>query len=295
MQKNQNSKYKILILGCNGLIGNTFFRYFSSKLNYKVYGTVRKKKSIQLFKKNLQRNIIKFNSYKNNLKLKKLLCYRHYDVVINCIGVTKRKKHMSIETIFINSVLPYNILYLKKIQTKLVQLSTDCVFSGFKGNYVENYIADAKDLYGITKVLGEVQSKNSISIRTAVIGHEISSPKVGLMEWFLTKRKICGFNKAYFSGLTVLQLAKILEKTNFFYNLNGIYHLSSKKISKYDLLNKIKKIYKKKIIITKSNQFKIDRSLNSNKIKKKFKINIPSWKQMIEETFNFEKNEKEYN
>ena len=295
MQKNQNSKYKILILGCNGLAGNTFFRYFSIKHNYKVYGTVREKKSIKLFKKNLQKNIIKFNSYKNNTLLKKLLHHRNYNVIINCIGVTKKKKYFSKEIIFINSKLPYNILNLKKKDTKLIHLSTDCVFSGSKGNYKENNFTDAKDLYGVTKVLGEVQTKNSISIRTSIIGHEISLPKVGLLEWFLKKRTIYGFNKAYFSGLTVLQFSKILENTNFFYNLSGIYHLSSKKISKYDLLNKIKKIYKKKTIITKSNSFKIDRSLNSNKIKNKIKINIPSWRQMIEETYNFEKNESKYN
>tara|TARA_Y100000389_G_C17467900_1_gene527400 strand:- start:4121 stop:5002 length:882 start_codon:yes stop_codon:yes gene_type:complete len=291
MQKSQDLKFNLLILGCNGLAGNTFYRYFSRNSNFNVFGTVRKKKYINLFDKKIRKNIMLFNSFSRDDKLRQLLTSKNYNYIINCVGITKKKKVDYKLINFINAVLPFKISKLKNYKTKLVHLSTDCVFNGSKGNYIETDVSDAEDIYGITKILGEVQSRNTITIRTSIIGHEITLPKLGLMEWFFNMKKVKGFFKAYFSGITVLQFAKILEKTNFFKGYTGIRHISSKKISKYDLLNIIKTIYKKKIIVNKSSNLIIDRSLNSTKFKRLLKLKIPNWSDMIKETYEFEMNE----
>ena len=153
--------------------------------------------------------------------------------------------------------------FLKINNIRLIHFSTDCVLGGKKGNYEITDKPDPLDFYGESKLKGEVLDKNCLTIRTSIIGHEIDS-KTGLLEWFLTQKRSClGFKNAYFSGLTTYEIYKFLNKIINSKNFR-IFHLSSRKISKYDLLNKIKKTYAIFTLIKKDMSFNIDRSLSKN-------------------------------
>ena len=249
---------KILILGSTGILGKTLFFYLKSKnVNFSC---ISRKKKNSLYLKN----------FRNISKLKKMISDERPTHLVNCLGVTKFSNSYNLkkQTIYINALFPKKLAklcYQKKIY--LIHISTDCVFSGKKGNYSEASKKDAKDLYGKTKSIGEVKNKYCSTIRTSFIGPETKTKK-SLLNWFLSaKKKVNGFDKAFFSGITSLELCKIIY--NFFIlknkHFNKILNIGGNKISKFLLLSKINKIFKKKIIIEKSSYFKIDRSLNSLK------------------------------
>ena len=174
-------------------------------------------------------------------------------------------------------------MFPKKIY--FIHISTDCVFSGKKGNYTEKSKKDAKDLYGKSKAMGEVKNKYCSTIRTSFIGPETMTRK-SLLNWFLSrKKKVNGYENAFFSGLTSLELSRIIY--NFFIlknkHFNKILNIGGNKISKFLLLLKISKIFKKKIIIEKSSYFKIDRSLNSLKFQRSSGYKIQNWNKMLAE------------
>ena len=210
------------------------------------------------------------------------------DYVINCIGWIKQKKIDKKNAYNVNSQFPLFLSQLALVLNfKLIHISTDCVFSGLKGNYLDNDHKDAKDLYGLSKNLGEIKNDNTCTLRTSIIGPEIGLNKFGLLEWFLSQKvKIQGYDKVIFSGLTTLELSKLISRCLFKKALyNQILNVSSKPISKYNLLKNIKKIFKKDIIIERSNKIKLNRSLNSKKFKKITGYKCPSWKKMINEMY----------
>jgi dTDP-4-dehydrorhamnose reductase len=287
---------RIYILGISGMLGHKIFEEFSDKTNYNVRGSVQKSipSKLKIYQKKIDINV----SAQNLERINFLLQSFKPDYIINCIGYIKH--HITKQTnlrdvYYLNSFFPYKIYEISNsISAKFIHFSTDCVYDGAKGNYKEIDLPNAVDAYGISKFLGESFREKFITVRTSIIGHELSS-KIGLLEWFLNKKKSCiGYSKTYFSGLTTLEifnfLHKLIKKNS---NIKGLVHLSSKKISKYNLLTKIKKIYKKKINIVKNINFKSDRSLNSSYIKKKLSYKVPSWNQMIKRMYlNYLKNEK---
>ena len=161
-------------------------------------------------------------------------------------------------------------------------MSSDCVFSGEKGFYSERDIPDPVDIYGKSKLLGELDFQNSITIRKSVIGHEYNSNN-GLLEWFLKQEgKVKGYKKAIFSGITVLELAKIIDMYIIPNpNLRGLFHVSGQSISKYNLLKIIASEYKKIIDIIPNEEVKIDRSLNSTKFNKITGYQSKPWPKLI--------------
>ena len=173
-------------------------------------------------------------------------------------------------------------------KVKLIHFSTDCVFLGLKGNYKETDLADTQDIYGRSKLLGELTYPNTLTLRTSIIGHELKT-KYSLLNWFLDQNKpVKGYKNAIFSGLTALEIAKILDK--FIIpkkNLEGVYHLSGKVISKYDLLSLIKIVYKKNIKINITRNVKINRSLNSKPIQKITGYKPRSWTKIVKEMYEF--------
>lgn len=266
------------------MLGFTLFNYLNSKKNLKVFGTIRKKVSKQ---KNIFTNI----DVKNFKLLKKKISEISPNLIINCIGIVKSEvKNISKnQVIKINSELPnYLNKVSKKLNFKLVHISTDCVFSGKNKINSEKSVAKPLDLYGKSKLAGEFKSDTNIVIRTSIIGHEIEY-KRGLLEWFLKQEGlIFGFSKAFFSGLTTLELSKIIfEKIMFNKELSGTYHISGKKINKYNLLKKIKKIYNKKINIKKENKFSINRSLDSTRFTLQTGYVKKNWDIMILENKRF--------
>lgn len=274
------SKKKILILGSAGMLGYQLYNLLKKK-NYEVKGVCRKSKSTSYkfirSKKFANIDLQNFNH------LEKYVEYFSPDFVINCAGIIKQKynKNEKNKIFLINSSLPNFLGILsKKYSFKFIHISTDCVFDGKKGNYTEKEIPNSLDDYGFSKSLGEVNLQNCITLRTSIIGHELSQ-KNGLLEWFLNQKKVSGFKNAFFSGLTTLELSKIINKLLKVKFKYGIYNVASKKINKYELLMLINKIYDKGIKIVPSTKLKIDRSLIGQKFKNVYKIEINSWEKMI--------------
>lgn len=265
------------------MIGNQLYEYFI-KSRLVTFGTIRnvkKKKS----------NIFYYDPEKNFNGIQTLIKKTRPHVVINTIGITKHNKDINNfkRTIYINSIFPHKLAQIiTKKNLKLIHLSTDCVFNGEKGNYSEIDIPDSNDLYGISKSLGEIKYKNCLTIRTSFIGFE-NKNKNGFLEWILNNKNktISGFSKAFYNGLTTLEISKIILKIiNLKMPIYGLIHLSSKKISKYNLILLIIKKFKLKIKVIKNKNFYCDRTLNSKLIKKKLKFSVPSWEKMIDEMSN---------
>jgi dTDP-4-dehydrorhamnose reductase len=280
---------RVYILGITGMLGSELFLRFSDISKYDVRGSTREKhiKIFKKFNKNIDYNVSAYdlNKIKKNIKKFKP------DYVINCIGFVKqkiKKKTKLSQVLYINNYFPKKIFQITKtLNIKLLHFSTDCVFDGKKGNYTEKSITNAKDLYGFSKYLGELNDKGAVTLRTSIIGHELSS-KHGLLEWFLSQKKTCnGYTNSFFSGLTTYEIFNFLH--NYIFNnkkhFHGLYNLSSRRISKYNLLKKISQIYKKDILIKKYATPKIDRTLNSSLIKRKLSYICPSWKKMLLEMY----------
>ncbi len=280
-------KKKILILGANGMLGHVLFNNFSKNNNYITKGTLRNKKYKKYFKEKYRKNLTTNLDITDISKLKKMIDSFKPDILINCIGIIKQKKKINYENMIkINSLLPRKLCEITALyKTKLILISTDCVFLGLKGNYKETDLTDAKDIYGISKILGEYTNKNSLVLRTSIIGHELDS-RNGLLEWFLAQKKyVNGYKNVYFSGVTTLELFKILNKYIIKSNLSGIYHIGSRKINKFDLLKIISKIYNKNIDIRPAYNEKLNRSLNFKKFKLQTGYINNKWIDMIKDMY----------
>jgi dTDP-4-dehydrorhamnose reductase len=210
------------------------------------------------------------------------------DVVINCIGVVKQSEAAKdpLISVAVNSLFPHQIAQIcGRTMSRLIHISTDCVFSGREGNYTESENSDAEDLYGRSKYLGEVSGDGLMTIRTSLIGRELRGSH-GLIEWFLSQvgKTVPGYQKAIFSGLTTSAIAKLmLQIIQEHPDLSGVWHLASEPISKHDLLALVKAIFNLDIEITPDNAVVVDRSLNAERLKKATGIVSPSWQTMIEE------------
>lgn len=275
---------KIMIIGITGMLGSTLLRRLVLEKNFDIYGTSRKPSPIEIHK-HLKYNHIAEIDVLDEAKLFNLITEIQPDIIINCAGIIKQLDHLNdpLEILPINSLFPHKLnKYCISSNIKLIHISTDCVFSGKKGNYTESDISDAEDLYGKSKFIGELNNKTSLTIRTSIIGHE-NVTKLSLLEWFLSQEdQIEGYRKAIFSGLTTLELSNVItEIIKNHTNLVGLYNVASEPVSKYDLLNLIAEIYSKEIKITPVDNPEIDRSLNPKKFIDETGIRILSWHNMI--------------
>jgi dTDP-4-dehydrorhamnose reductase len=282
---------KILILGVSGMLGSTIFKYFSMKPELEVFGTARSEKIKKYFPCNLRNKIIFDVDVENAAKLEALFFRIKPEIVINCIGVIKQLdiSNNPLVAIPINALLPHRINKICNIMgSRLIHFSTDCIFSGNKGHYVESDFPDAIDLYGRSKLLGEVNSNNAITLRTSIVGHGIDK-KIGLIDWFLSqKTNVLGYRQAIFSGLPAVEIARIIF--NFVMpmpNLHGVYHLASLPISKYELLKLVAIEYDKKIKLIDDETVKINRVLNAKKFNDLTGYIPPSWKDLVKEMHDF--------
>jgi len=282
---------KILVLGSSGMLGTALTRTFS-QVNYcDVIGTVRSDKSVENLSKLKKVQIISDIDCEDDKKIFQLFELIKPDVVINCVGLIKQLVDVKdpLKTTLLNSVLPHKLSHLCKIiGARFIHISTDCVFSGQKGLYTEKDYPDAKDLYGRSKLMGEVDYPNAITLRTSIIGHEFNSSN-SLINWFLSQNEVInGFKKAIFSGLPAIEMAQIIENYVLpFPKLTGLFHVSVDPISKYDLLTMVKKIYKKKIVIVPDNTLMIDRSLNSDNFRAATGFTPKSWPEMIKSMYKY--------
>ena len=267
------------------MLGSAIFNILNENQNLKVLGTVRSNRSKKFFKSEIEKNLIKVGDIIKLKNLIKVFKQVKPKVVINCISLQKQllKKQDPLIMIPTYSVLPHQLSKLcKKFRARLIQISTDGVFSGKKGKYRENDLKDSDNIYGISKHLGELTEEHTMTIRTSIIGHEINS-KNGLVEWFLSQKNRCEcFSNAIFSGFPTNVLAEIIRDFIIPNNkLQGVYHIASKPISKCELLTLISKEYNINIKLKKNNKIKINRSLNSDRFKAVTGYVSPKWKDLI--------------
>ena len=282
---------KILVLGVTGMLGGAVFRYLSRYSEYKVYGTTRRSNEFDGIDEEFTGQLIYGIDAENQDSLEQLFLKIRPNTVINCIGVIKQLDSSEDPLIVlpINSVLPHRLAKLSEIiDARFLHVSTDCVFSGDKGNYNETDFADARDLYGRSKFLGEVNHHHCITLRTSIIGHEISK-NISLVDWFLSQTEpVHGYKNAIFSGLPAVEIARIIMQYILpFPNLSGVYHLAASPISKYDLLCLIANEYKKNIKIIPNDIVKIDRSLNASKFQSETGYRPPEWVDLIKKMHDF--------
>lgn len=209
------------------------------------------------------------------------------DVVINAVGVIKQRPTATdrVMTLEINALFPHRVATLcQAAGARLIHLSTDCVFSGRKGNYVETDTPDAKDVYGMTKLLGEVVEPRSLTLRTSIIGPELDR-KASLIEWFLgSQQTIKGFCRAIYSGFTTTEMARIIEGVIKNHSgLSGLYHVASEPISKYDLLVRLNELLDLNKQINPDTEFFCDRSLRADRFRDETGYCPPTWDSMLKE------------
>lgn len=206
--------------------------------------------------------------------------------VINCIGIIKQIEAARdpVTSISINSLFPHKLHQLCAMHgARLIHMSTDCVFSGSTGLYTEDDNPDPTDLYGRSKLLGELQGDNCLTIRTSIIGRELDGAH-GLVEWFLSQSgpTVPGFTNAIFSGLPTVVLANIIAHLiRDFPELHGLYHVSASPISKFDLLRLLAKAFDKDLTVEPFAGVRIDRSLNSDRFRKLTGYCPEPWPQLV--------------
>jgi dTDP-4-dehydrorhamnose reductase len=269
---------KIIVMGASGMLGHLL--YSELKKNHETWGTVRDKK--------WHPDLLDGYDVYDLEKIEKLISLKKPDYVINCIGIIKQLKASEdkIISLEVNSLWPHKLAAICERQnSKMIHFSTDCVFAGTKGNYLDSDFADARDTYGLTKYMGEVDYPHTLTLRTSIIGHELNS-KLSLVDWFLSQQNECkGFSKAIFSGFPTIVMARFLENYIFNNFISGIYNFSSEPINKFELLQLVAREYKKNIKINPSEELIIDRSLNSDKLRKMTGFTPQAWPVMIEEMY----------
>lgn len=276
---------RVLVLGATGMLGNAVFRLFAQSPEYEVFGSVRSPGAVRLLPNHLHPNVIAGVDVENIDSLTRLFAVVHPDVVINCIGLVKQLAEADdpLVAIPINALLPHRLARLCAVAAaRLIHMSTDCVFAGTRGMYTEADPADATDLYGRSKFMGEVDYPNAITLRTSIIGHELQGAR-SLVGWFLAQEgSVKGFKRAIFSGLPTVEMAKLIRDYVIPHpELHGLYHVSAKSINKFDLLTLVAQVYGKSVAIVPDEQFAIDRSLNSHRFQLATGYIAPEWPELI--------------
>lgn len=276
---------RILILGATGMLGSSLFRAFSSDNRYVTFGTIRAAGHARLFQPCLRSALIPDVQVEGEAGLIKAMGQARPHVVINCIGIIKQlpgaNDHLA--SLAINASLPHRLArYCELAGARLIHFSTDCVFSGKLGGYREDDFADAYDVYGRTKLLGEVAYDHALTLRTSIIGHELSSAR-SLIDWFLSQKgRANGFSRAVFSGLPTIEIARVLK--HHVLNdpkLSGLYHLAVDPINKYDLLHLVTQTYGADIELAPDDSLVIDRSLNSGRFRLATGYAPPKWPELV--------------
>ncbi len=276
----------VLVLGVSGMLGSAVFRCFLSSTGYTTFGSMRSPTTLPLLPKHLRSRVFTGLDVENSDSLLELFSKVRPNVVINCVGLVKQLAEINdpLLTLPINAMLPHRLARLcDLVGARLVHVSTDCVFSGVKGHYAESDMPDAQDLYGRSKLLGEVDYANAVTLRTSIIGHELNGAQ-GLVEWFLAQHnRVKGYRKAIFSGLPTVELARTIRDHVLTQpHLRGVYHVSAAPINKFDLLVLVAQVYGKKIEIVPDDQVSLDRSLDSSRFRAETNYEPDDWPLMIE-------------
>ena len=275
----------ILVLGSIGMAGHLITLYFKEQgYNVTAY-------SMQPFPycNNIIGNALETENFKN------MLLERDYDVVINCIGILNQvaDENQSL-AVYLNSYLPHLVAdTLKDKKTKLIHMSTDCVFAGNSGPYFEDSLRDGKTFYDRSKALGEVEDNKNLTFRNSIIGPDMNENGIGLFNWFMKQRgEVNGFTGAMWTGVTTLTLAKAMEQA-IKEDLCGLYNLvNNTSISKYDLLCLFNKYFRNnELKINKSESLNLDKSLRRKR--NDFSFVVPTYEEMVSEMSDWVNNHKD--
>lgn len=277
---------RLLILGGDGMLGHQLLRHFGGRYDVRV--TLRLGPEVYSRYGLFDREKAFFGvDARREDSISHVIEQFRPDAVVNVIGIVKQRAEVKevIPSLEINSLLPHRLALLcRTVGARLIHFSTDCVFSGRRGNYRETDQPDAEDLYGRSKLLGEVSESHCLTLRTSMIGPELSR-KTGLLEWFLSQRgkTVKGFTKAIFSGFPTSELAHIVELVLMKVPaIHGLYHVAAEPISKYDLLNLIRDRFDLPITIERDTMFECDRSLDASRFHRDTGYKPPAWEAMID-------------
>ena len=271
---------KVLVLGATGMLGHVAYIYLDSLNKYNIINSS--------FRTKLNDETVVLD-LTNPIDLEKYIVSEKPDIIINCVGVlVQGSQNDASNAIYLNAYLPHLLSkILREYGGKLIHVSTDCVFSGHKGGYLENDIKDATDTYGLSKSLGEVINDIDLTIRTSIIGPELKKKGEGLFHWYMNQEgEIFGYEKMIWGGVTTLELAKAID-SSIDKNITGLVHITNgEPISKFDLLSLFSKIWKTDHIKINAIEGKVaDKSLKS--IKNNFNYIVPSYEEMLQEMFDW--------
>lgn len=280
------SRTRILILGASGMLGNAALRVFAEDPACEVVGSVRSAGVIKTLQaKAPAAQFVAGIDVESLDSLTRLFAQVRPDVVINCIGVVKQLAEADdpLTAIPLNALLPHRLARLAQVAgARLVHVSTDCVFTGSQGGYLETDPSDAQDLYGRSKLMGEVDYENAVTLRTSIIGHELAGAH-GLVGWFLAQPgPVRGFTKAIFSGLPTVELARVIQQHVLPHpELRGTWHVSAAPIDKYTLLKLVAAEYGRTNEIAPDDKLVIDRSLDSTRFRAATGYAPPAWPELV--------------
>ena len=291
---------RIMVLGGAGMLGHKMFQMLRERFDG-VFCTVREDvrrppfEKIELLQGN---NVVSGVDVTDFPALETILSAFHPELVINCVGVIKQRAQAvsPIPSITINSLLPHKLAQMAALWGgRVVHFSTDCVFNGHRGSYSEEDLSDAEDLYGKTKFLGEVAVANALTLRTSIIGRELTEHR-SLLDWFLAQnhKTVRGYRKVIYSGVTTSFLAglvaSIIEEHP---GLNGLYQVTSEPISKYDLLCLLREVYQLEVLIEPDDLEVSDRSMKCDRLREAIAYKCPTWPvladQLAEDNTPYEK------
>lgn len=271
---------KMLILGGNGMAGHILVQYFQQSGKHHVFYTTRD----SCDSKSLVLDVTDMSAVEHVVRAVRP------DIIINAVGVlNQRAEDDKINAYHINGFLPHRLRYLADaISARLIHISTDCVFLGNKGGYLEDDLPDGISAYALTKALGEVREPDHLTIRTSIIGPEIRPSGIGLFNWFMKQRgEVTGYRAVKWNGVTTLELAKAID---FFMNkdVGGLIHLGHPNpVSKYDLLLLFKDIWgKQDVDVVPSDEFVQDRTLRNTRLDAVYPF--PDYVRMLKEMYEWQ-------
>lgn len=279
----------IVILGASGLIGHKLYQKLKPQFT-NVYGVMRRsQKELQEFTIFDDTDLVYDIDVLDFEQLKGIFTVLRPDVILNCVGITKRKLEINdpILALSTNALFPHQLAkWAKEHGVRVIHFSTDCVFDGSLGNYNENSLTTGKDAYGRTKAFGEIRYDHTLTIRSSFIGRELLG-KTELLEWFLNQKspQIKGFTNALYSGVSTIYMSKVVgDIIESYPNLSGLYQLAlPKPISKYDLLCLAKEAFNEQVEIIPDSDFSIKPTLDGNKLATAMNLQIPTWAEMMSE------------
>lgn len=283
---------RLLVLGATGMLGNAMLRLFADSPGFEAHGSARSASGVARLRPDLQGRVITGIDVENGDALAGLLARVRPQVVINAVGLVKQLAEADdpLAALPINALLPHRLARLCALAgARLVHVGTDCVFAGTKGGHVESDAPDAQDLYGRSKLLGEVTgAPHAITLRTSIIGHELASAH-GLVGWFLAQRgRVRGYARAVFSGLPTVELARVVrDEVLPRPQLSGLYHVSAAPIDKLTLLRLVAERYGHAIEIEPDERVVIDRSLDSSRFRAATGWTPPDWPELVRRMHEF--------